>query len=105
MYPAANEESASLAYAPRSGDLPSHHAQTGEGQRYLFVPATLAGKAHLGRRRHERHHRKERTAAPGEDGTNMTHWGKSATSRASARTSNLLRTRPTTDQPICGSRS
>src|SRR6476646_2609476 len=44
MHPAANEESASPAYAPPSGDLPSHHAQTGKGQRYLFVPATLAGK-------------------------------------------------------------
>jgi hypothetical protein len=65
MHPAANEESASPAYAPPSGDLPSHHAQTGKGQRYLFVPATLAGKARLGGRRHERHHRQERTAAPG----------------------------------------
>jgi hypothetical protein len=44
MHPAANEESASPAYAPPSGDLPSHRAQTGKGQRYLFVPTTLAGK-------------------------------------------------------------
>ena len=32
-------------------------------------------------------------------------WGAVRNSRASARTSNLLRTRPTNDQGICGSRS
>jgi hypothetical protein len=79
IHPAANEESASPAYAPPSGDLPSHHAQTGKGQRYLFVPTTLAGKRASEVDATNGITAKSGRLPRGENGTNMTHWGQSAT--------------------------
>jgi hypothetical protein len=45
--PGRHEESASPAYAPQLAISPGHHAQTGKGQRYLFVFTTLTGRGAL----------------------------------------------------------
>ena len=90
---------ASPAYAP---PVVSPQSPRANRQRPAIPLRTnhTSGKARLGGRRHERHHAKSGRLPRGENGTNMTHWGAVRNSRASARTSNLLRTRPTNDQRI-----